>query len=131
LIITNSEHYELKSKENSKKYFFQVAQRKLYEELSEVSKKIVFLVDTPKPQIDIPACLASGKEAECNQINKPEKFIWSGYKSIDLTNWFCVSKCEAIKEDYMIYRDASHISVAAANRVTQILLEELIELDAI
>jgi peptidoglycan/LPS O-acetylase OafA/YrhL len=127
LIITNSEHYELKLKENSKKYFFQLAQRKLYEELSPVSEKIVFLVDTPKPQIDIPACLASSKETKCNQINKPEKFIWSGYKSIDLTNWFCTSKCEAIKEDYIIYRDASHISVAAALAATKPLQKELVK----
>jgi hypothetical protein len=116
----------LKSKKNSKKYFFQLAQRKLYEELSPVSKKVVFLMDTPKPHTNIPACLASGKETECNQINKPEKLIWSGYKSIDLTNWFCTSKCEAIKEDYIIYRDASHISVAAALAAIKPLQEELV-----
>jgi hypothetical protein len=131
LIITNSEHYQLNSKENSKQFYWQQGQRKLYEELKPVSENVIFLVDTPKPQIDVPACLASGKEQECTQINKPIKFGSPSYKRVDLTNWFCNSNCPAIKDDYIVYRDASHISLAAALAATEILRSELIKIGAI
>jgi len=131
LILTNSEHYQLKSNENQKSFYWQLGQRKLYEELKPVSKHVVFLVDTPKPQIDVPARLASGKVGECNQINKPIKLGSPSYKKIDLTNWFCDSLCQAIKDDYIVYRDASHISLAAALAATEILRSELIKIGVI
>jgi len=131
LILTNSEHYQLKSNENQKSFYWQQGQRKLYEELKPVSKHVVFLIDTPKPQIDVPACLASSKESECNQINKPIKLGSPSYKKIDLTNWFCDSTCPAIKEDYIVYRDASHISLAAALAATEILRSKLIKIGVI
>ncbi|CAB4726508.1 unannotated protein [freshwater metagenome] len=131
LILTNSEHYQLKASENQKNFYWQQAQRKLYEELKPVSKNVIFLVDTPKPQIDVPACLASGKEEECNQIDRPIKLGSPSYKKIDLTNWFCDSTCPAIKENYIVYRDASHISLAAALAATEILRSELIKIGVI
>ncbi len=131
LILTNSEHYQLKESENQKNFYWQQAQRKLYEELKPVSKNVIFLVDTPKPQIDVPACLASGKEEECNQIDRPTKLGSPSYKKIDLTDWFCDSTCPAIKEDYIVYRDASHISLAAALEATEILRSELIKIGVI
>ena len=131
LILTNSEHYQLKASENQKNFYWQQAQRKLYEELKPVSKNVIFLVDTPKPQIDVPACLASGKEEECNQIDRPIKLGSPSYKKIDLTNWFCDSTCPAIKENYIVYRDASHISLAAALAASEILRSELIKIGVI
>jgi peptidoglycan/LPS O-acetylase OafA/YrhL len=131
LILTNSEHYQLKAGDNQKNLYWQQAQRQLYEELKPVSKNVIFLVDTPKPRIDVPACLASGKEEECNQIDRPIKLGSPSYKKIDLTNWFCDSMCPAIKEDYIVYRDASHISLAAALAATEILRSELIKIGAI
>ena len=131
LIITNSEHHQLNTKEKSKQFYWQQGQRKLYEELKPVSENIIFLEDTPKPQIDVPACLATSKEEECNQINKPFKFGSPSYKRIDLTNWFCDSNCPAIKDDYIVYRDASHISLAAALAATEILRSELAKIGVI
>jgi hypothetical protein len=131
LILTNSEHYQLKASENKKNLYWQQAQRKLYKELRPVSNNVIFLVDTPKPQIDVPACLASGKEAECNQINKPIKYGSSSYKRIDLTNWFCDLTCLAIKDNFIVYRDASHISVAAALAATETLRNELVKIGVI
>ena len=131
LIITNSEHYDLKSTKNTKKFYWQQAQRKLYEEVRNSSKQIVFLIDTPKPLVDVPACLAQGREGECNQINKPKGYIWPEYKKIDLTTWFCEGKCNAIKNNYIIYRDSSHISVTAALAAKNDLEKELINLGLI
>ena len=131
LIITNSEHYQLKSNESSKQFYWQQGQRKLYEELKPVSENVTFLVDTPKPQIDVPACLASSKEKECTQINKPIKFGSPSYKRVDLTNWFCSANCPAIKDNYIVYRDASHISLAAALAATEILRSELVKIGVI
>jgi peptidoglycan/LPS O-acetylase OafA/YrhL len=131
LIITNSEHYQLKSKENSKQFYWQQGQRKLYEVLKPVSENAIFLVDTPKPQIDVPACLASGKEQECTQINKPIIFGSPSYKRVDLTNWFCNSSCPTIKDDYIVYRDASHISLAAALEAKNELEEQLFRLEVL
>jgi hypothetical protein len=103
----------------------------LYEELKPVSENVIFLVDTPKPQIDVPACLASGKEQKCTQINKPIKFGSPSYKRVDLTNWFCNSNCPAIKDDYIVYRDASHISLAAALEAKNELEEQLFRLEVL
>jgi hypothetical protein len=77
----------------------------------------------------VPACLASSKEKECTQINKPIKFGSPSYKRVDLTNWFCSSNCPAIKDNYIVYRDASHISLAAALAATNILLNEMRNID--
>jgi hypothetical protein len=40
--------------------------------------------------------------------------IISGFQKIDPTPWLCSSFCPAIQNGYVVYRDASHISVAAA-----------------
>jgi hypothetical protein len=40
--------------------------------------------------------------------------IISGFKGIDPTPWLCTKFCPAIQNGYVVYRDASHISLAAA-----------------
>jgi hypothetical protein len=40
--------------------------------------------------------------------------IIRGFDIIDPAPWLCTSICPAIQEGYVVYRDASHISVAAA-----------------
>jgi hypothetical protein len=40
--------------------------------------------------------------------------IIPGFEKIDPTPWLCSNYCPAIQNGYVVYRDASHISVAAA-----------------
>jgi hypothetical protein len=40
--------------------------------------------------------------------------VIAGFKQIDPTSWLCTDLCPAIKDGYVAYRDASHISVDAA-----------------
>jgi hypothetical protein len=51
--------------------------------------------------------------------------IINGFKKIDPTSWLCTSFCPAIKDGYVVYRDGSHISVAAALALTTKLEEAL------
>jgi hypothetical protein len=37
-----------------------------------------------------------------------------GFEVIDPASWLCTTICPAIQDGYVVYRDASHISVAAA-----------------
>jgi peptidoglycan/LPS O-acetylase OafA/YrhL len=131
LIITNSEEYELNSKASSKQFYWQQGQHKVYKELKSVSENIIFLVDTPKPQVNVPACLSSNKVEDCAKINKPIKFGSSNYRRIDLTNWFCNYNCPAILDNYIVYRDASHISFTAAIAATEAFRSELVKIGLI
>jgi hypothetical protein len=40
--------------------------------------------------------------------------IIRGFEIIDPTPWLCTKLCPAIQDGYVVYRDSSHISVAAA-----------------
>jgi hypothetical protein len=57
----------------------------------------------------------------CDTTEPTPNVIISGFKKIDPTLWLCTDKCPAIKDGYVAYRDASHISVEAAIALAPLL----------
>jgi hypothetical protein len=89
-------------------------QVRLLNELRGASKHLIYISDTPRPLRDIPNCLASRDSHSCDSTQKTPVKIISGFEKIDPTPWLCGKYCSAIQNGYVVYRDASHISVAAA-----------------
>jgi len=82
---------------------------------------LIYISDTPHPLRDIPNCLATQNIEKCNETEKTPNVIINGFKTIDPTSWLCTDICPAVNDGYVAYRDASHISVAAALALTPIL----------
>lgn len=89
-------------------------QRRLLESLKGSSNHLIYIADTPRPLRDIPNCLASRDSHSCDSSEKTPVRIIDGFQKIDPTAWLCPNFCPAIQNGYVVYRDASHISVAAA-----------------
>jgi hypothetical protein len=88
---------------------------------------MVYLTDTPKPVKNIPRCLSHNSLESCNQINRSSNAVYKELIMIDPYQWFCDKSCSAVKENFIVYRDASHITRAAAKAVTDQLEEALIQ----
>ena len=89
-------------------------QIKLLSDLRASSKHLIYISDTPRPTRDIPSCLTASDPQTCDTSKKTPVKIINGFEKIDPTPWLCTSICPAIKDGFVVYRDASHISVAAA-----------------
>jgi len=89
-------------------------QIRLLDALRGSSKHLIYISDTPRPLRDIPNCLASRDVNSCNTTEKTPVKIINGFEKVDPTPWLCTNYCPAIQDGYVVYRDASHISVAAA-----------------
>jgi len=89
-------------------------QVRLLDALRGSSEHLIYISDTPRPVRDIPNCLASRDSHSCDSTEKTAVKIIQGFEKIDPTPWLCSKFCPAIQNGYVVYRDASHISVAAA-----------------
>jgi peptidoglycan/LPS O-acetylase OafA/YrhL len=89
-------------------------QRELLSLLRGTSEHLIYISDTPHPSRDIPSCLASRDYESCNSTQKSSFQIIDGFEKIDPTPWLCTDLCPAIQNGYVVYRDASHISIDAA-----------------
>ena len=94
--------------------WWNAGQRRLLADLKGSSSHLIYISDTPRPLRDIPNCLASRDTHSCDSSEKTPVKIISGFEKIDPTLWMCSTFCPAIQNGYVVYRDASHISVAAA-----------------
>jgi len=114
-VITSSfQYFTPPSGFPSKSRWWDDGQRRLLSELRGSSNHLIYISDTPRPLRDIPNCLASRDSHSCDSTEKTRNVIINGFEKIDPTPWLCTSYCPAIKDGYVVYRDASHISVAAS-----------------
>ena len=114
-VITSSfQYFTPPSGFPSKSRWWDDGQRRLLSELRGSSNHLIYISDTPRPLRDIPNCLASRDSHTCDSTEKTRNVIINGFEEIDPTPWLCTSYCPAIKDGYVVYRDASHISVAAS-----------------
>ena len=114
-VITSSfQYFTPPSGFPSKSRWWNDGQRRLLSELRGSSNHLIYISDTPRPLRDIPNCLASRDSHSCDSTEKTRNVIINGFEKIDPTPWLCTSYCPAIKDGYVVYRDASHISVAAS-----------------
>ncbi|NQW74587.1 MAG: acyltransferase [Candidatus Planktophila sp.] len=89
-------------------------QRQLLKNLQGSSEYIIYMSDTPRPSLDIPSCLATQLEIECNNSRPTPAKVISGFQVINPSSWLCEANCPAIVNSTVAYRDSSHISVAMA-----------------
>ena len=89
-------------------------QKELLSLLRGTSERLIYISDTPRPERDIPSCLASRDSHSCDSSKKSPVLIIDGFERIDPTPWLCTTYCPAIDNGYVVYRDGSHISVDAA-----------------
>jgi hypothetical protein len=114
VVLSNFQYFTEPGGYSSRAQWWNEGQRRLLTDLQGASKKLIYISDTPHPLRDIPNCLATRNVKDCNTSEKTPNVIINGFTKIDPTPWLCTDKCPAIKDGYVVYRDASHISVNAA-----------------
>jgi peptidoglycan/LPS O-acetylase OafA/YrhL len=98
----------------SENKWWKEGQVRLLNSLRGLSDHLIYISDTPRPLRDIPNCLASRDLKSCNTTEETPVKIIDGFQKIDPNPWLCAQQCPAIQDGYVVYRDASHISVVAA-----------------
>jgi peptidoglycan/LPS O-acetylase OafA/YrhL len=121
VIVSSFQYFTIPRGYPSRAQWWNEGQRLLLSDLQGSSKNLIYISDTPHPLRDIPNCLATRKIQDCNTTENTPNLIINGFKQIDPTPWLCSDICPAIKDGYVVYRDASHISVAAALALTTLL----------
>lgn len=112
VILSGFQHFQVPAGYSSRKDWWQAGQRRTLNSLQGNAAHIINITDTPHPQQDIPACLAGGVIAQCNDSKPSEPISIPGMKKIDPTPWLCTNECSAVINNRVVYRDGSHISIA-------------------
>jgi peptidoglycan/LPS O-acetylase OafA/YrhL len=121
VIVSSFQYFSQPDGYSNRVQWWDDGQRRLLADLQGSSKNLVYISDTPHPLRDIPNCLASRNVKDCDTTEKTPNIIINGFKKIDPTAWLCSDICSSIKDGYVVYRDASHISVDAALALTPLL----------
>lgn len=114
VIVSNFQYFTPPRSYSNKTKWWTDGQRDLLSNLQGLSKRLIYISDTPRPLRDIPNCLASRNSQSCDSTEETPNLIIPGFIGIDPTRWLCSDFCPAIQDGYVVYRDGSHISVEAA-----------------
>jgi peptidoglycan/LPS O-acetylase OafA/YrhL len=126
VIVAGMQYFKIPDEYSSRAQWWQEGQQETLNKLRPHTSKIVSLADTPRPRRDIPSCLSSNRNDQCNDTAKSEAIFSPGYLRINPTSWLCTANsCPAIVNGVVAYRDASHISVAMSESLSQQLGEAL------
>ena len=117
VIVSNFQYFTPPNKYSDRNKWWNDGQERLLTSLRGAADHLVYINDTPRPSRDIPNCLASKNTKSCDSTEKTPVQIISGFERIDPTPWFCTDICPAFKDGYVVYRDASHLTVDAARAV--------------
>jgi hypothetical protein len=111
-IFTSSfQYYSPVDRKLNRQRWWSEGEIKTYQSLLGLSTNLIYISDTPHPLRDIPNCLASNGGEKCDDSEKSDPRIWGNFIKVDPTDWLCESKCPAMVNGIVAYRDASHISV--------------------
>lgn len=111
VIASSFQHFEYPKNFSSRDLWWFQGQRTLYRNLFATSPKLIYISDTPKPERDIPSCLATAKSDECDGNERSDSRVTRRFIAFDPTSLLCSDSCPAIVDGVVAYRDASHISV--------------------
>jgi len=114
VIMSNFQYFTPPSEYPDRNKWWSDGQTRLLSSLRGSSDHLVYINDTPHPSRDIPNCLASRNSSSCDSTEKTPIQIIPGFEKIDSTPWFCTDICPAFLDGYVVYRDASHLTVDAA-----------------
>ncbi len=126
VILSNFQYFTPPKSAPDRNKWWKDGQQKLLSDLRGSSKYLIYIGDTPRPLRDIPSCLAIRDSKSCDSTQRTPLKIIDGFHKIDPNPWLCTSICPAIQDGYVVYRDGSHISVAAARALLPKLTAELI-----
>ena len=122
VIMSGFQHFDYPKNYQSRDSWWFEGQRALYKNIKNSSPKLIYISDTPHPLRDIPSCLATAKESECDVNEKSDPRVAGGFLVLDPTPWLCPDGCPAIVDGIVAYRDASHISVEMSAALSDKLL---------
>jgi len=125
VIVSGMEHFEMPRSNLSRAQWWRNGEAKTLANLQSSSNHLIYIVDTPHPLRDIPSCIASGSLSKCNNTQKSPAYTIPGFHNIDPNPWLCHNHCSAIVNNQVVYRDASHISVAMSRLLSQKLYNAL------
>jgi len=114
LLMSSFEHFSPPKGTANVNSWWAEGSKSTYTQLNSLTPILTYLIDTPRPDRDIPDCLASTAESKClasQNIGLPQV---ANFELIDPASWLCDITCPAIVRNIAAYRDASHISVATA-----------------
>lgn len=108
--------------------------------LKDAGVSISVLLDTPRPQIDIPECVASNRDnlSECSvhrsvalgtEAHPQQKTAAQNIDVpvLDLSNWICPEEyCSAVIGNVLVYRDSHHLTATYARSLSSALWNELV-----
>jgi len=114
VILSSYQYFSPPSRFSDVDKWWTDGQKRLLSSLIGSSDHLIYISDTPRPMRDIPNCLASRDVKSCNTTERTPVKVIRGFEIIDPAPWMCTKLCPAIQDGYVVYRDASHISVAAA-----------------
>jgi len=114
VILSSYQYFSPPSRFSDVDKWWTDGQKRLLSSLNGSSDHLIYISDTPRPLRDIPNCLASRDVKSCNTTERTPVKVIRGFEIIDPAPWMCTKLCPAIQDGYVVYRDASHISVAAA-----------------
>ena len=118
VIVAGMQHFDMPSGYPDRASWWREGQRKTLAALRGSSPHIIYLSDTPHPNRDIPSCIAAGKIERCNGSERSTPIYTSGYQQINPTPWLCTRTCPGVIGSTVVYRDASHLSVAMARSLS-------------
>ena len=118
VLVSGMQHFEIPAGYSSRESWWREGEVKTYAALKGSSTHIIYISDTPHPNRDIPSCIAAGNASRCNGSVKSSPIFTSGYLRIDPTGWLCDRECPGVIDGTVVYRDASHLSVAMARKLT-------------
>ena len=127
VIMSSFQYFNPPKGYQSENKWWKEGQVRLLNSLRGLSDHLIYISDTPRPLRDIPNCLASRDLKSCNTTEETPVKIIDGFQKIDPNPWLCAQQCPAIQDGYVVYRDASHISVVAALALTPKLEAALLE----
>ena len=114
VILSSFEHYSPIGDPRKVEEWWVAGSKKSYQILQPLSPKLIYLLDTPLPERNIPDCLATTREDRC--VANAEKGLpqVADFQIINPSIWLCQTDCSGIVRGNVAYRDASHISVATS-----------------
>ena len=128
VLVSGMQNYEIPKGYSDRATWWKEGEVKTFSALKGSSRHIIFISDTPHPNRDIPSCIAAGKLNRCNGSERAVQIFTAGYQQINPTPWLCTRNCPAIISGTVVYRDASHISVAMAQQLSNAMDRSLINI---
>lgn len=117
VILSGYQPFSTPDKKSNPVTWWVNGERKALNRITPYTNYPVYITDTPRPQIDIPDCLAAGDLSKCNTSRKVSAEVAQGFIQINPTPWLCTQTCPAIVDKLIAYRDQSHLTVAMSKHL--------------